>query len=83
VRGGLGGGSATWRGRERASAGRVSGGRGAGGHVARRRAARGSWGSGKWPAKAAGSRARGRAGGTGGRQRRTSLEFSKNAGTPL
>jgi hypothetical protein len=37
----------------------------------------------KWPAKAAGSRAQGRVGGTRGRRRRTGLEFSKNAGTPM
>jgi hypothetical protein len=83
ARGARGDGGATWRGEERASAGRVSGGRGVGGHVVRRRAARGSWGSGKWPAKAAASRARGRAGGTRGRRRRTGLEFLKNAGTSL
>jgi hypothetical protein len=33
--------------------------------------------------KVVGSRARGRAGGTGGRRKRTGLEFLKNAGTPL
>jgi hypothetical protein len=83
VRGARGDGGATWRGEERAGAGRVSGERGAGGHVALRRAARGQLGLGKRLAKAAVSRARGRAGGTGGRRRRTGLEFSKNAGTPL
>jgi hypothetical protein len=66
VRGGSGGDGATWRGEERASAGRVSGGRSAGGPMARKRAAREYWGLGKWPAKVAGSRARGRAGGGAG-----------------
>jgi hypothetical protein len=56
----------TWRGRERASRGREAVGAVLEGHVARRRAARDSWSSGKRPAKAAGSRARGRAGGGAG-----------------
>jgi hypothetical protein len=68
ARGAQGDGGTTWRGKERASAGRVSGGRGAGGHLAWRRAARGSWGSGKRPVKAAvGRREKQREGGAGGR----------------
>jgi hypothetical protein len=58
-------------------------GAGAGGHVAWRGVARGQLGLGKLLVKAAGSRARAEQGGTGGRRRRTGLEFSKNAGTPL
>jgi hypothetical protein len=58
-------------------------GAGAGEHMARSRAVRGSWSSGTRPAKAAGSNTEKRSRGTGGRQRRTSLQFIKTAGTPL
>jgi hypothetical protein len=80
VRGGSGGGGAR---RGPARVGQAVGA-GAGGHVARRGAARGQLGLGKWPAKAAGPRVRAEpGGGTRGRRRRTGLEFSKNAGTPM
>jgi hypothetical protein len=57
MRGGSGGGGATWRGGEKPPEARQAVGEGAGGHVARRGAARGQLGLGKRPAMAAGSRA--------------------------
>jgi hypothetical protein len=58
VRGGSGGGGATWRGGEKPAEAGQAVGAGAGGHVVWRGAARGQLGLGKRPAKAAGSWAR-------------------------
>jgi hypothetical protein len=55
ARGGSGGGGATWRSRERASAAWGAAGAVLEQHVAQKRAARGSWSSGNRPARAAGS----------------------------
>jgi hypothetical protein len=57
VRGGSGGGGATWRGGEKPPEAGQAVGAGAGGHVAWRGAAWGQLGLRKWPVKAAGSRA--------------------------
>jgi hypothetical protein len=54
VRGGSGGGGATWRGEDRASAGWGTAARALERHVAQRRARAGQQVRGTWPAKAAG-----------------------------
>jgi hypothetical protein len=81
MRGGSGGGGATWRGSKRPARGREGGGQGAGGHVAWLRAARGRPVRGTWPARAAGHRAdRKQSRGAGGRRRGLSCNFPKVQG---
>jgi hypothetical protein len=68
MRGGSGGGGATWRGGNKPARGQGAAARVLGWHVAQLSAARGRWVHGTWPARAAGAeQRRNRGAGAGGR----------------